>query len=124
VRDWAECDGELGARPGEALWGGALSRFDTIEDVASVETVGGELGDRRVHAVLRVEEVGLDAGEDEALEQTQREPLCLGLFARDRGRKLAVIPHQHELLATLYHGHDRGELRGLGGLVDEHPAES
>mmetsp|Transcript_32139 Transcript_32139/g.90324 ORF Transcript_32139/g.90324 Transcript_32139/m.90324 type:complete len:515 (+) Transcript_32139:1013-2557(+) len=84
----------------------------------------GEPRDGWMHAVLNLQHVHVDARVDQALEQGRSQAFPGGRVGRDRGRQLAVVPKEHELLAAVAEWHDCGQLRGLRCLVDQHPLEA
>mmetsp|Transcript_75094 Transcript_75094/g.242985 ORF Transcript_75094/g.242985 Transcript_75094/m.242985 type:complete len:276 (-) Transcript_75094:1657-2484(-) len=112
-------------RPIEAFRGRALLRRDAVLNAAVVESLRAELRDQRVHAVLPLQQFGLEPVLHEALEQRQRPTPLVGLRRGDEGRQLAVVAQEHDLLrAAVDDGHQRREFRGLRGLVDEDGGEA
>ena len=74
--------GPAGGGPAEALRRRAILRVDTGAEAPVVEVLGREVADGRVHAVLRLEEVRLHPGVNEALEEAELHAFRLAARAR------------------------------------------
>mmetsp|Transcript_24473 Transcript_24473/g.48749 ORF Transcript_24473/g.48749 Transcript_24473/m.48749 type:complete len:228 (-) Transcript_24473:181-864(-) len=114
---------KVGAGPPEPRDRGAGGGADPVLDPSGVEAGGGERGDGGVHAVLDREEAGGDARVDEAVEEGRAQAIGGSQVGGDRGRELAVVADEGELLAAAREGDDGGQLGSLRRLVHEHARE-
>ena len=85
-------------------------------DASSVERFGRERGERRVHAILPVEQIRREAQPLESLKETHAESRALRGLAHHRGRELPGVADEHAG-QRLGERDERGGFGTLRGLV-------
>lgn len=83
-----------------------------------VEATTGEVANEGRHAVLDIEEVGLNIGVQEALEERAIEESDIAIAAHAGCRQLVGIADQQDLLHSCLQSNQQVRLRSLSGLVD------
>ena len=90
-----------------------LGRRDAVADLAVVERLRGIVADRRVHAVLRVQQHRRLALAHQPLEHRPLHARLLHWQRDYHRRQLLVVAHQHHALRAVHHRHQRLGLRAL-----------